>query len=70
MGGADVAGWLLRLATGSLLFTWLYRGSRGSVMACALFHGLMDVAFLADLGNPTIQPTVGALVMVLGVGVL
>lgn len=70
MGAAGVAGWLVSLATGSVLFTWLYHGSRGSVLACALFHGLMEVAFLADLGEPTIQTTVGALVTVLGVGVV
>jgi membrane protease YdiL (CAAX protease family) len=70
MGPADVAVWLVSLATGTVLFTCLYRGSRGSVLACAVFHGLMDVAFMADLGEPAIQTTVGALVTVLGVGVL
>lgn len=70
MNAAAIGGWLVSLATGGVLFTWLYRGSGGSVLACAVFHGLMDVAFLADLGDPTLQTFVGAVVTVWGVGVL
>jgi hypothetical protein len=35
---------------------WLVSLATGCVLACALFHGLMDIAFLADLGEPRFRP--------------
>lgn len=64
MGG--IVGWLFSLVTGGLLFTWLYNSSGGNVLACALFHGFMDVIFMADLNLPQIAPYTGALVTLWG----
>ncbi|WP_077921289.1 CPBP family intramembrane glutamic endopeptidase [Spirosoma sp. 209] len=63
---AGLAGWLVSLWCGSILFTFLFSRSRGSILACALFHGLMDVAFMANLPIPGLQTVVGATVTVAG----
>ncbi|GAB4022122.1 CPBP family intramembrane glutamic endopeptidase [Spirosoma koreense] len=62
MEAGSFIGWLFSLLAGGLLFTWLYNSSRGNVLACALFHGLMDVVFMADLNLPGIATYTGVLV--------
>lgn len=66
----DVVGWLFSLLLGSVLFTWLFNQSRGSILACAFFHGMMDVAFMADLRMPGVQPFVGGAVAVAGLYIM
>jgi CAAX protease family protein len=69
MGGAEVAGWYASLFTGSVLFTWLFNATGGSVLITAVFHGAMDVAFLAT--GPRLLPAVlGAFVTVWGLALL
>ena len=69
MDGIEVAGWCASLYTGSLLFTWLFNATGGSVLITAVFHGMMDIAFLA--AGPRLLPAVlGALVTVWGVSLL
>ncbi|UFH57098.1 CPBP family intramembrane glutamic endopeptidase [Spirosoma sp. KNUC1025] len=62
-----IIGWLFSLFTGGLLFTWLFNSSRGNVLACALFHGLMDVVFLADLDVPQLATYTGMLITLWGI---
>lgn len=68
MGVAGAAGWLVSLASGSLLTAWLYDRAGGSVLPAAVLHAILDVFFLADLGVPT-QSVLGAVVTVAGVAV-
>ena len=69
MGGAEIAGWYASIATGSLLFTWLFNATGGSVFVAAVFHGAMDVAFLVR--GPRLLPVVlGGFVTLWGAGVL
>ncbi|RAJ89676.1 CAAX prenyl protease-like protein [Larkinella arboricola] len=68
MGG--ISGWLVSLVTGSFLFTWLFNSSRGSVLACALFHASMDITFMADLGEPRLMNTIGMVITAWGLGLL
>lgn len=49
MDAAGVAGWVLSLLTGSILLTWLYNGSKQSLLVCAVFHATIDVAFTSDV---------------------
>ncbi|MFC5412474.1 CPBP family intramembrane glutamic endopeptidase [Larkinella bovis] len=67
---AGIVGWLMSLLTGSILFTWLFNSSRGSILSCALFHGFMDIAFMADLGKPEIANYVGMSVTIWGLSIL
>ena len=66
MGFAAIAGWFLSLLTGSILLSWLYNSSRGSILVCAIFHATIDIAFTSDLSDPQIINTVGMLVTVWG----
>jgi membrane protease YdiL (CAAX protease family) len=69
MGGGEIVGWYASLLTGSVLFTWLFNATGGSVLIPAIFHGAMDVAFLAS--GPDLLPMVlGAFITILGVAVL
>ena len=70
MDMAGAAGWFFSIVAGGALFTWLFNGSRGSVLACALFHGLTDVVFLCDYGNDHMMQYIGMLVTLWGVAVL
>jgi membrane protease YdiL (CAAX protease family) len=42
---AAIAGWILSLFTGSILLTWLYNSTRGSILIVSIFHATIDVAF-------------------------
>ena len=50
LGGA--IGWLLSLASGSVLTAWLTDSAKGSVLPAVLLHAVLDVFFLADVGVP------------------
>ncbi len=69
MGGVEVVGWLFSIFTGAILFTWLFNSTGGSVMVAAVFHGMMDVAFVSP-APPPLSSVVGALVTVWGAVVL
>ena len=58
MGFGGAAGWFFSLVTGSVLMTWLFNRSRGSVLAVALFHGVLDILMTS--------PVEGALPFVMG----
>jgi membrane protease YdiL (CAAX protease family) len=43
LGAFGTFGWLMGLLCGSIVFTWLYNSSGGSIMVVALAHGMLDV---------------------------
>ena len=67
MNAAGVAGWLFSLVTGAVLLTWLYNGSKGSLLVAALFHAAVDVAFTSAISSPLVVNIAGALITVCGV---
>lgn len=70
MDAGGVMGWLFSLATGSVLFTWLFNSSGGNVVACAFFHGMMDIVFMTDLNTADVSAYTGILITVIGFLVL
>jgi hypothetical protein len=67
MNVAGIAGWLFSLVTGSVLLTWLYNGSRGSLLLVAIFHAAIDVVFTSESSSPLVVNATGALITVWGV---
>ncbi len=61
---AGIIGWVLSLLMGSILLTWLYNSSRGSILICALFHATIDIAFTSDIVNKDIMNYMGALITI------
>jgi uncharacterized protein len=66
MGIGGAVGWLLSLASGSVLTVWLTDRAKGSVLPAAALHAALDVFFLADVGVP-VQSAMGAVVTIWGV---
>jgi uncharacterized protein len=63
---AGATGWVLSLLTGSVLLTWLYNSSRGSILVCAIFHATIDVAFTSKSIDSIAMSYLGVLVTILG----
>jgi uncharacterized protein len=68
MGPAEILGWCFSIVTGAVLFTWLMN-STSSLVIVAVFHGAMDIVFVAPAG-PLGANILGALITVWGVVVL
>jgi uncharacterized protein len=62
----QIIGWFLSLLTGSILLTWLYNSSRGSILICAVFHSTIDIAFTADFVNKDVVQCMGFLISIWG----
>jgi uncharacterized protein len=62
-----IIGFLVGLAYGSVVLTWLYLGTGGSILAVAIWHGLFNMATATDGATNIIASTVSALVIALGV---
>ncbi len=60
-------GFLVGLAYGSIVLTWLYLGTGGSILAVAIWHGLFNMATATDGATDVIAAIVSALVILLGV---
>jgi membrane protease YdiL (CAAX protease family) len=67
MGMAGSFGWVFSLLTGSVLLTWLYNSSKGSILVCAIFHSTIDIAFLADFTDQNVINYLGMLITVWGI---
>jgi membrane protease YdiL (CAAX protease family) len=68
MDGPGIAGWLLSLALGSVLLSWLFNAT-GSVLPAAIFHGTIDIAFTSP-GPPMLHTILGAEVTLLALGLI
>lgn len=51
----DYVGFVFGLACGSIVLTRLYNGTGGSILACAVWHGLYNLAVGTAVGTETIQ---------------
>lgn len=65
-----IIGWVASLLTGSILLTWLYNSSRGSILVVAIFHATIDIVFTSDIANPLVVSATGALITIWGIAVI
>jgi len=65
-----ILGWGLSLLTGSILLTWLFNSSRGSILVCAIFHSAIDVAFTSDYLDKNMVGLMGMLITIWGIVVV
>ena len=68
MDTSGIAGWVMSLALGSVLLSWLFNAT-GSVVPAAIFHGTMDIAFTSP-GPAILQTILGVEITVLAIGVI
>lgn len=66
MDVGGIAGWVFSLLTGSVLLTWLFRGSKQSILVCAVFHATIDVAFTSAV-PPAVNGYIGFAITVWGI---
>lgn len=66
---AGVTGWILSLLTGSVLLTWFYNSTRGSILVCAIFHACIDIPFTAPL-PASVTGTTGMLITLWGIATI
>jgi uncharacterized protein len=69
MGIGGMFGWVMFMVTGSILLTWLYNSTRGSILILALFHGTLDIAINSP-APAALATLYGVLFTILGVLVL
>jgi uncharacterized protein len=61
---AGYVGFVFGLACGSIVLTWLYQGTGGSILACAVWHGLYNLATGTAAATGTIQAVTTAFIYV------
>ncbi|MCB0759969.1 MAG: CPBP family intramembrane metalloprotease [Flavobacteriales bacterium] len=70
MGAGAIFGWFISLVLGSVILTWLFNGSKGSLLTVIVFHAAIDVAFTNAATNDEVITLLGAFITVLGIAVL
>jgi membrane protease YdiL (CAAX protease family) len=63
-----IAGWVVSLALGSVVLSWLFNATR-SVLPAAIFHGTMDIAFTSPEAG-ILQSILGIEITVLAIGII
>lgn len=66
LGPAGLVGWLVSLATGAVLLTYLFHLSGRSLIVVALFHAVIDLAMTNAAVQPIGTQLMGAIVTLLG----
>src|SRR3954468_23648781 len=64
MNLAGLTGFFFSLFTGSIILTWLYKSSKGSILIVALFHTTIEMIFMSKNVTPLVSNIEGALVMI------
>lgn len=67
---ALVVGWLLGLTAGSVVLTWIYRGSGRSVLLVAAWHTAFNLTSATTATSDVVAPVTSTLVMVGAVAIV
>ena len=59
-----LVGWAASIVTGSVLCTWLFNSTRGSIAVLALFHAALDIFIGSPTGGDVVANVMGAFVVV------
>jgi uncharacterized protein len=60
-----VVGYVFGIGCGSIVLTWLYNGTKGSILACAIWHGLYNVTTATTAASGVIAAVTSTTVVVL-----
>lgn len=60
---AILPGWLIGIVAGTIVFTWLYNSSQGSVLIIILWHGFFDFVTASKAGEGLTAIMISAVVM-------
>ncbi len=63
LGVGGTLGWFMSLALGSIVQTWLFNSSRGSICVVAVFHASLDVFFMSPVA-PGLSNVMGAVITI------
>jgi membrane protease YdiL (CAAX protease family) len=67
MDVGGITGFILSLLMGSIILTWLYNSTRGSLLIVSLFHAVIELIFMSANITPAMSTYTGAMFMVIAV---
>jgi len=70
MPAIGLLGFFFSMLTASLLLTWLYLRSRGSILVVAVFHAAFDIATTTPTTTKLIPMVMGGLITLVGLTVI
>jgi len=70
MAPASYVGFVFGLACGSIVLTWLYNGTGGSILACAIWHGVYNLTTATTGGTGTVAAVTTTFVIVQAIALL
>jgi len=59
-----LVGWAASIVTGSVLCTWLFNSTKGSIAVLALFHAALDIFIGSPTGGDVVANVMGAFVVI------
>jgi membrane protease YdiL (CAAX protease family) len=59
-----LVGWSASIVTGTVLCTWLFNSSRGSIAVLALFHASLDIFIGSPTGGEVVANVMGAFIVI------
>jgi membrane protease YdiL (CAAX protease family) len=59
-----LVGWAASIVTGSVICTWLFNSTRGSIAVIAIFHASLDIFIGSPTGGDVVANVMGAFVVV------
>lgn len=68
--GAAIPGLFIGVVLGSILLTWIYNGTAGSIFAVAMWHALFDLFSASRAAGPTAQSIMTVLIILWAIAIV